>query len=133
MHGISALPPDSPASPVLPQSQPQQPQPQTKGSNNNVLPPKPPHLAAQAAAAANSFRQKKPPMPSPPQSSPPSSKFDEVNIANGIHNYLLTSFSIDSRKCTTSEQIIMSANMRHISSHISQNIFLYIKHIQKLE
>lgn len=65
MHGVSALPPDSP-----------QPSSQQKiSSNNNILPPKPPHLAAQAAAAANSFRQKKPPMPSPPQST---SSSDEV-------------------------------------------------------
>lgn len=70
MHGVCALPPESPQV-----SQP--PQPLHKPSpNNNVLPPKPAHLAAQAAAAASSFRQKKPPMPSPPLSSPPTSKID---------------------------------------------------------
>lgn len=70
MHGVSALPPDSP-------QVPQQQAPQHKPSPNNVLPPKPAHLAAQAAAAASSFRQKKPPMPSPPLSSPPATKVDQ--------------------------------------------------------
>lgn len=71
MHGVSALPPDSP------QVAPPQPPQHKPSPNNNILPPKPAHLAAQAAAAASSFRQSKPPMPSPPLSSPPSSKIDQ--------------------------------------------------------
>lgn len=69
MHGVSALPLDSP------QVAPPQPSQHKPSPNNNVLPPKPAHLAAQAAAS--SFRQKKPPMPSPPLSSPPTSKADK--------------------------------------------------------
>lgn len=67
MHGINALPPDSP------QMHHQQ------SSNNSGFPPKPPHLAA------SSFQQKKPPMPSPPL--PPSnaaSKLDQEVIAHNI-------------------------------------------------
>ncbi|XP_055324963.1 serine/threonine-protein kinase N isoform X4 [Sitodiplosis mosellana] len=72
MHGVTALPPDSP------QVAPPQPPQHKPSPNNNVLPPKPAHLAAQAAAAAaSSFRQIKPPMPSPPQSSPPILKADQ--------------------------------------------------------
>lgn len=71
MHGVSALPPDSPLPSQLQAAQ-HKPSP-----NNTVLPPKPAHLAAQAAAAASSFRQKKPPMPSPPLSSPPTTKVDQ--------------------------------------------------------
>lgn len=71
MHGVTALPPDSP------QVAPSQPPQHKPSPNNNILPPKPAHLAAQVAAAATSFRQIKPPMPSPPLSSLPTSKADQ--------------------------------------------------------
>lgn len=80
MHGVSALPPDSPQV-----AQPPQPPQHKPSPNNNVLPPKPAHLAAQAAAAS-SFRQKKPPMPSPPLSSPPTSKVDQEVRYRKIHS-----------------------------------------------
>ncbi|XP_055324957.1 serine/threonine-protein kinase N isoform X2 [Sitodiplosis mosellana] len=79
MHGVTALPPDSP------QVAPPQPPQHKPSPNNNVLPPKPAHLAAQAAAAAaSSFRQIKPPMPSPPQSSPPILKADQERAPQTI-------------------------------------------------
>lgn len=62
MHGVGALPTDSPQ---IQQSHQQQPQQKPiQSPNNYVLPPKPAHLAAQTSAPG-SFRQKKPPMPSP--------------------------------------------------------------------